>query len=141
MEKFSEWDGKTVLVVDDSEAVVKDVVKKLKVFNFARVLTATDGEEAWELIKFDIQQGNKIDLIISDINMPKKDGIALLESVRVYIETKDTPFVILSTERDTTTVLSALSEGATNYIIKPVDSEILKAKLIKTFNKPDTAKS
>lgn len=135
MDKFKNWNNYSILVVDDSESIRKDVVKKLENFQFNRVLTAKNGQNAWDLIKTELECGHHLDLIISDINMPKMDGLTLLKNIRQYMETMDIPVIMLTTERESLTILTAISEGATNYIIKPVSLETLTRKLEEVLNK------
>ncbi|HPY86725.1 MAG TPA: response regulator [Spirochaetota bacterium] len=111
----------TIFVVDDS-TVLRSIVKTaLASFDYDEIIEAKDGEDAWEKIK---TMQKKIDLFILDINMPKLNGLQLLERIRA--EDKKTPVIILTTESDKDKMIEAKKLGATGWIIKPFD----KGKLI-----------
>ena len=68
--------NKTVLIVDDSELVLKIISNKLKKAGYD-ILQALDGKQALKLL-----DGNSIDLLITDLNMPEMDGVELINAVR-----------------------------------------------------------
>ncbi|KKT13875.1 MAG: Response regulator receiver protein [Parcubacteria group bacterium GW2011_GWC1_43_30] len=85
-----------VLVVDDTESVAVSIAMILNDGRYD-VVTASNGREAWELLN----RGEKFDVIISDYNMPKMNGIGLLLNVRndSRQEVVDIPFILMSGNR------------------------------------------
>ena len=118
-----------VLVVDDfatMRSIVKDILKQI---GFTNVIEADNGTTALAVIKKD-----KIDLIISDWNMPKMTGLDLLKTVRGDDSLKDIPFVMVTAEAQNYKVIQAIEAGVSNYIVKPFTAETLKEKLKQMFD-------
>jgi two-component system chemotaxis response regulator CheY len=106
---------KTVLVADDSASICADVRAVLEAEGYA-VLEARDGEEALKTIR-----GNPdIALVICDLNMPFKNGMQVLESLRDEGRLKALPVVMLTTEGHLSVVAQARQAGATGWITKPL---------------------
>ncbi|WP_037372761.1 sigma-54-dependent transcriptional regulator [Anaerovorax odorimutans] len=109
-----------ILVVDD-ELNVRQLLSKILSKEGYRVYTACDGMEGLELF-----QTTNIDIIISDIKMPKMNGIEFLHKVK-EIE-PDVGFILITAFATTETAIDALKSGAQDYVTKPFDfSEILTA--------------
>lgn len=124
-----------ILVVDDMPSV-RDMVKTtLGAFGFKNVMEASDGNEAWEMIVAEAQANEPFELIVSDINMPKCNGLKLLKMIRANGTFKEVPVLMVSTESETDVIMSAIEAGANNYILKPFTKEIMKEKLIAIFYK------
>ena len=122
-----------ILVVDDMPSV-RDMVKTtLGAFGFKNVMEASDGTEAWEMIVAEAQANEPFELIVSDINMPKCNGLKLLKMIRANGTFKEVPVLMVSTESETDVIMSAIEAGANNYILKPFTKEIMKEKLIAIF--------
>lgn len=118
----------SILVVDDSgtmRAMFKQMLNKV---GFENIISAVDGVDGIEKL-----QGHKIDLIISDWNMPKKDGLDFLKWVRSNEESKNTPFIMATAQGDKTQEQLAKKEGANGHIAKPFDAEELGTKIDETF--------
>jgi two-component system, chemotaxis family, chemotaxis protein CheY len=115
-----------ILIVDDSEIirrVVKKVIKQAGI-NADMIYEAADGMEALEIIK-----AQPVDLVLSDINMPRMDGLQMLMHLR-QIETKENlPVIVISTEGSEETVREAMELGATGYVLKPFSPEKLVEQL------------
>jgi two-component system chemotaxis response regulator CheY len=107
--------GLKVLVVDDSASMLHVLKDYLVRMGFGNVTSAKNGEEAWGLI----QGQEKFDLVISDWKMPRLSGIELLDKVRNESETPTVPFVLVSSEAKTDSILMAGKHSATGYIVKP----------------------
>jgi EAL domain-containing protein (putative c-di-GMP-specific phosphodiesterase class I) len=106
-----------VLLVDDDPQVLRVHERALTRAGFV-VVTASDGFEAVERMK-----GGDFDTILSDIAMPRMDGITLLRAVR---ETNlDLPIVLLTGEPRVETAIDAIQHGALRYLVKPVKPEVL----------------
>ena len=113
-----------VLIVDDYRTMLRIIRNLLKQLDFNNVDEATDGQEA--LAK--LRAGN-FGLVISDWNMAPMTGLELLQQVRADPLAKATPFVMVTAETKTENVVAARQAGANNYIIKPFNLAVLKAKL------------
>lgn len=114
-----------IFIVDDS-TVGRDVIKKaLAMYGYTDIEEAKDGVDALEKIEASVPH---IDLFVLDINMPRMDGLTLLEKLRRYYKT--TPVIMLTTETDKAKMAKAKEVGATGWIIKPFDADKL-VKVIK----------
>ena len=112
-----------VLVVDDEPKNVKLLQVRLKSVGY-EVSTAVDGQEG-----FDVAQEVKPAIIVSDLMMPKVDGIEFLKNIRADESLKEVGFILL-TARDThESTVEGLSVGADDYITKPFDTEELFARI------------
>lgn len=111
--------SKTILVVDDS-ASIRQVAKMTLTGNGYDVIVAEDGVDA--LKKLD---GKKINLIISDLNMPNMDGLSLLKKVKQLPMYKFTPFVMLTTESGQKFMAEGKDSGAKAWMVKPFNPELL----------------
>ncbi len=114
---------KTILIVDDSATMVMSVKSSLEIAGF-RVETAADGEQAMAKIN----KGLKPDLVITDINMPKMDGLELIRQARKIL--RFTPILTLTTESQQAKRDEAKKLGASGWLVKPVGSADL-VKIIK----------
>ncbi|GGD47031.1 hypothetical protein GCM10012288_21590 [Malaciobacter pacificus] len=112
-----------ILYVEDDELIKKELNDTLKLF-FKDILLASDGEEAIEL--FNANQKN-IDLILSDINMPKKDGIALLHEIRKI--DKIVPFIFTTAFTNHEYLIDSIKYGVNDYFVKPLDIKELLGKI------------
>jgi two-component system, chemotaxis family, chemotaxis protein CheY len=115
-----------ILVVDDSAAIRKILQRVLRQTGMAiqTIHEAGDGEEALALL-----QSNKVDLILTDINMPKMDGLALLAALKRSAEWANVPVVMITTEGGETKVAEAVKLGAAGYVRKPFTADQIKEKL------------
>jgi two-component system chemotaxis response regulator CheY len=93
-----------------------------------QVFEAGDGCEALEILK-----KHRVDLILSDINMPNMDGIQLLREVRAVEAWKSVPFVVITTEGSHVRVMEAVQLGASGYVRKPFTPDQIKEKLAGFF--------
>ena len=119
-----------VLVVDDFATMRRIVKNVLKQIGFTKIIEADDGSTALAVLKKD-----KVDLIISDWNMPKVTGLDLLKAVRSDASMKDMPFLMVTAEAQKDNVIQAVQAGVSNYVVKPFTAEALKDKLEKVFGK------
>ena len=116
---------KTVLVVDDSAITRLSVVESVKRLGYAAI-EASSGIEAVASA-----QSQKPDLIILDILMPGKTGIMVLEDLGKHADTRSIPVIMLTVQSDRRTVGQALSRGATEYMLKPINQADLEKRLTK----------
>lgn len=121
-----------ILIVDDSE-LMRSVAKNIMNINgFEFIVEATNVAEAEkELAKAKV--GRKVGLIISDYNMPEKNGIEFLKSVKANKDFAHIPFIIMSTTSDRAIISQAVTLGAIGYIIKPFNSESFEAAVKKAL--------
>ena len=119
-----------VLVVDDFATMRRIVKNVLKQLGFSDILEADDGATALDVLK-----ENKVDLIVSDWNMPKMTGLDLLKTVRGDESTKEIPFLMVTAEAQKDNVLQAVQAGVSNYIVKPFTADGVKDKLTQIFGK------
>lgn len=119
-----------ILVVDDSAAIRKILQRVLRQTEMAigTIFEAGDGFEALESLK-----ANKISLVLSDINMPKMDGLQLLASIKNHSEWRRIPVVMITTEGGEAKVGEAVRLGAAGYVRKPFTADQIKEKLTGIF--------
>ena len=117
-----------ILVVDDMTTVRQEIVACLKILGFKNISEAKNGKEAWEKLRMDAQFDSPFEFIFTDINMPHCNGIQLLKYIRGTETYTTTPVVMISTENEKDIILTAIQEGASNYILKPFTADIIKEK-------------
>ena len=113
--------NKTILAVDDS-ASIRMMLSFTLQENGYRVIEARDGRDG--LAKM---QTEKIDMVITDLNMPHLDGIGLIHGVRQDPVSRFTPIIMLTTESHDIRKNEARAAGATGWITKPFKPEQLLA--------------
>ncbi len=105
----------TVLVIDDDPVILELLRVNFEIEGFD-VITAVDGEEGLEQA-----QALRPDVVISDIMMPRRDGLQLLGDLKADPETEDLPVILLSAKAQKAEVQEGLDLGADDYITKPFD--------------------
>ena len=110
-----------ILTVDDS-ASMRALLNHALTTNGFDVAQAEDGEVALEWLAL-----NEVDVVITDINMPRLDGFGLIEKLRAGNRHRDRPILVLTTESSEEKKARARSAGATGWIVKPFDPEKLVA--------------
>lgn len=111
---------KHILIVDDSKTVRNLVAFIMKREGF-RVTMAEDGLDGLEKL----YSAGELDLIISDINMPRMDGFTFIKNVREQENFRDIPIIVLSTESQEEDIKKGLGLGANLYMVKPAQPEKL----------------
>ena len=117
----------SILAVDDSASMRQMVAVTLKSAGYS-VVEAVDGQEALQ-----IAQSQKVDLVLTDVNMPKMDGIALVRALRTLPAYKFTPILTLTTESAADEKQEGKTAGATGWIVKPFNPEQLLAVIKKVL--------
>jgi len=116
---------KTILVVDDSRImrnIVKNTFSEMKIpFEY---LEAENGKMAFQLL-----ETNKVSIIFLDWNMPEMDGMDFLRKVRAMPDYKELPIVMVTSEAGKFSVIEALQNGATDYVVKPIREKIFMEKV------------
>ena len=115
-------DRKTVMVVEDNPEFRKYIVTELS--SSYEVLEAQDGEECLSLLS-----GLNPDIIVSDIMMPKMDGLEMTRRIKGNIETSHIPVILLSARMSEDIRLEGYETGADAYITKPFSMSILEARI------------
>ena len=117
-----------VLVVDDQLTMRALVRSALQQIGFTNVSEAPDGEEGLKTL---ITSGAQ--LVISDFNMPKMDGLDFLRAIRAHEPTRKTAFIMLTGRADKELVQRAAQFGANNYLVKPFTPQSLREKIEQVF--------
>ncbi|PKN72872.1 MAG: response regulator [Deltaproteobacteria bacterium HGW-Deltaproteobacteria-10] len=115
-----------ILVVDDFATMRKVVRNLLKQGGYDDIVEAEDGVMAFKTLK-----SQKIDVVVSDWNMPNMSGLELLKAVRADAELAKTPFLMVTAEALQDNVVAAVKAGVNNYIVKPFTAEVLNEKIKK----------
>ncbi|WP_263262753.1 response regulator [Pseudomonas sp. RIT-PI-S] len=117
--------GKTVLVVDDSASIRQVVGIALKSAGYD-VIEAADGKDALGKLS-----GQKIHLVISDVNMPNMDGITFLKELKKLPAYKFTPVIMLTTESQESRKQEGQAAGARAWVVKPFQPAQMMAAVAK----------
>jgi len=112
--------AKHILIVDDSKTVRNLVAFIMKKEGF-KVTSAEDGLDGLEKL----YSAEAVDLIVSDVNMPRMDGLTFIKTVREQEAYRDIPIVVLSTEGQDRDIQTGLTVGANLYMVKPAQPEKL----------------
>jgi two-component system, OmpR family, response regulator VanR len=116
-----------ILYIEDDKIFIPKI-KNILEKSFKSVFIATNGEEALKLFK-----ANNIDLIISDINMPKMDGLTFLRNLREI--NNDISFIFLTASQEINIMINAIELNISNYILKPIDLNNFLFVIEKTIKK------
>lgn len=117
----------TILAVDDSASMRQMVAFTLKGAGHM-VLEAEDGQAALAAVR-----GKKVDVVVTDVNMPRMDGITLVKSLRALPEFKFTPILLLTTESADNKKAEGKAAGATGWLVKPFNPDQLLATIKKVL--------
>ncbi|GAA0362926.1 response regulator [Bowmanella denitrificans] len=109
--------GKTILIVDDSVSIRQVVGIALKSAGFD-VIEAVDGQDALAKLS-----GQKINLVISDVNMPNMDGITFVSELKKLPAYRFTPVIMLTTEGADDKKAAGKAAGAKAWVVKPFKAE------------------
>ena len=115
-----------VLVADDSGTMRKILIRSLNRVGVSDVAEAGDGEEA--LNHF---QASRFDLVLTDWNMPRKNGLELLQAIRGT--GSQVPVIMVTAEGEKRRVLDAIRAGVTDYLVKPFEADLLREKISKAI--------
>ncbi|MFA4922885.1 MAG: response regulator [Ignavibacteriaceae bacterium] len=119
---------KVIMVADDSPSIRKFVSFALTMKGF-EILSVCDGMEALEKLPT-----KKIQLLITDLNMPNVDGFELIKAVRKNEELKDIPIIILTSLAGSGEVEKGMEFGANSYLVKPFDPKRILYEVSKYLN-------
>lgn len=111
--------AKTILAVDDSASIRQLVSFTLKGAGY-EVIEAADGMDGLEKAK-----SRPVNLILTDQNMPRMDGMTMVKSLRALPQYKTVPILILTTESSDAMKAQGRAAGATGWLVKPFDPQKL----------------
>jgi two-component system chemotaxis response regulator CheY len=117
--------AKTILAIDDSASIRQMVAFTLKSSGY-EVVDAVDGMDGVDKAK-----AKTFDLVLTDQNMPRMDGITLIKSLRAMPQYKSVPILMLTTESSDAMKQQGRAAGATGWLVKPFDPQ----KLIEVVKK------
>ena len=117
-----------ILVVDDYSTMRRIIRNLLNQLGYADVDEAEDGSVALQKMR-----SSNYNLVISDWNMEPMTGYELLREVRADDRLSRTPFIMVTAESKTESVIAAKKAGVNNYIVKPFNAATLKAKIDAIF--------
>lgn len=120
---------KTILIVDDEPFNLDYLEQELEDLNY-EIITAVNGQEALEKI-----QNHLPDLVLLDIMMPVMDGFAVLEKVKADPATRAIPIIVISANNDLQSVVRGIERGADDYLPKPFEPTILRARISSSLEK------
>lgn len=118
-----------ILTVDDSIAVREIIKNALDVLGYESI-EAENGIEALRKLH---ENTGEVLLILLDWNMPEMDGITFLRTIKQDPDFKNIPVTMVTSENEKGKIISAISEGAKNYIIKPFTQEELIKKILESL--------
>jgi two-component system chemotaxis response regulator CheY len=122
------------LVVDDFSTMRRIVRNLLKELGYVTADEAEDGAIALQKLK-----NAEFDFVVSDWNMPNMDGLQLLQAIRSDPMLKHLPVLMITAEAKKENIIAAAQSGAHGYIVKPFTAATLNDKLIKIFEKLESA--
>lgn len=118
-----------IITVDDSSTMRRIIKNTLQKLGFESILEAGNGVEALE-----VMSKNKVDMIVTDWNMPEMDGLTFVKTVRQKDEYKELPILMITTEAAKEDILTALRSGVNNYVVKPFTPDTLQEKVFKLLD-------
>jgi two-component system chemotaxis response regulator CheY len=119
--------SKKILAVDDSASMRRMVSKTLEAAGY-EVMQACDGVEALELAR-----AGSVDLVLTDVHMPRMDGLALVRELRGLPHYKFVPMLVLTTESSQEKKMEGKRAGATGWIVKPFNPPQLLATIARVI--------
>ena len=116
--------GPRLLVVDDNEDNRYTLILRLELEGYQEISVADDGEAAIELLRT-----QEFDLVLLDVMMPKLDGYQVLERLKAEGRLHDIPVIMISALNEIESVVRCIELGAVDYLSKPFDPVLLKARV------------
>ncbi len=112
------------LVVDDSSTMRRIIINTLNKLGHTDVVEASNGREG-----IDRLASARVDMIITDWNMPEVSGIEFIRAVRTQETTSRVPVLMVTTNAAKDDIVEALRAGVNNYVVKPFTPETMKEKI------------
>ncbi len=123
------------LVVDDFSTMRRIISGQLKQLGYGHIHEAEDGEMALRAIRSSQKDGPAINFVVTDWNMPRMDGLQLLQAIRDDPGLMHLPVLMVTAEAKRENIIAAATAGADGYIVKPFNAETLKEKMDKILLK------
>jgi len=117
----------TVLYAEDEAIIQNGITETLNLFNI-NVICAKDGQEGLSIFK---SNNKKIDLILTDIKMPKINGLEMIKKIREI--DKEIPIIVTTAHQETTFLMKSIESNISAYVLKPIDIYKLQESLIKAI--------
>jgi tetratricopeptide (TPR) repeat protein len=133
MEITFNYKDMTILVAEDKMSMLRTLTNMLRVIGFEKIIRVDDGDKA--IVKL---RTEKLDLILSDWNMPTTKGIDVLRAVREDDQLRPIPFLMITGEVDLSIVAEAGEVEVDGYLLKPFTHEDLKIKIDEVLTKKRT---
>ncbi len=121
--------GKRILLVDDFEAIRKTIRKELILMGAALVGEANNGEEALKLLR-----ESQFDAVLSDLNMPKMNGLELLQTIRADKQLHNTPVMLVTAETSRSMVEEAVKHKVNDFLVKPFTLQLIMERIQKLLS-------
>lgn len=118
-----------ILTIDDSVTVREVIRNAVEVLGY-ECIEAENGAAGLEVV---YKRSNEIALILLDWNMPIMDGFAFLKTIKATTEYNQIPVTMVTSENEMSKIISAVSEGAKNYIIKPFTQDEIMKKILESL--------
>ncbi|MBI4667074.1 MAG: tetratricopeptide repeat protein [Nitrospinae bacterium] len=125
----SDFKNLTALVADDMFNMRRTIKNMLRAIGFENVIEAENGLKAWEILN-----KSKIDIMVSDWNMPEMPGLELLRRVRDNSRLRDLPFIMITAEVAEGNIVQAAETEVDGYLIKPFVAKALEEKIMAIFS-------
>ena len=113
-----------VMIVDDNDDNRFTLSMRLESCGYSNLVTAEDGRQA-----LDKMRSQPVDLVLLDIMMPELDGYGVLAEMRADVALRDIPVVMISALEDINSVVRCIELGATDYLTKPFNPVLFKARV------------
>jgi len=114
-----------ILLVDDSAAACLTIQGILEEVGYTHIDTAVDGRKGLDRMLESLSTSNPYKLVFLDWNMPVMNGLDFLKLCRADKELRETPIIMLTAVSDQKDMLRALGNGATSFIVKPTNKEVI----------------
>lgn len=121
-----------ILIVDDEEALRFLLTSELEAESF-EVQSAGDGDEAIDLVRAKKEQGERFDVVLLDIKMPKVDGFQVLRFVKGKVP--ETKVIMLTAYADVKNAIESLRLGASDFVSKPYDLDDILTSINRSLGK------
>jgi DNA-binding response OmpR family regulator len=123
-----------ILIVDDHPAMLTMLRQILKQMGFDVIDEADSAERALEILA-----GGEVRLVFTDLGLPGKSGVELIQTIRQEKATSHLPVMVLSGMSEQDTVVEALKAGADSFIVKPCSANTIREKLVQLLSKRSLA--
>ncbi len=120
----------TLLVVDDNETNRYTLIRRLRRDGYSDIEEAENGRQALEMLRL-----RRFDLVLLDITMPEMNGYDVLAQVKSDMDLRDIPVIMISALDEMESVVRCIELGAEDYLPKPFDAVLLKARVSASLEK------